>query len=207
MVNDKNHLYSHLDVDKDRKNINKRRTQQQFSRYSSAATNNITNAGLISTSPPLQPNTKPQVGNPYNDKTIPSIGLVTESVDFRVFGSEYCLYNLTGDVNFVFNGLPTGRHLIFTLDLQVDASNPTAITIGFPEVTNPPTLTGDPGDRYVLTFVGANVNDPTGVNAPIEIYTFISGTSTSGGVTYPIIWPKEDLTPGVLGTATINLAP
>ena len=170
--NDKNHLYGPEDIAKDRKNTEKRRDQQQFSRFS-AALPLATNVGLNEPkAPAFQIDTKPQIGIPYDD-TKGSVAASTQTVSFNVFGSTYTFYEVTGDVNFVFNELPIGHFIEFTLDIEVNQV--AGVTIGFPTVTNPPTLAGNDNDRYVLKFIGVNRADPAGLVASVQTITFISG--------------------------------
>jgi len=178
MPNEKNHLYTKEDAAKDRKNAEKRKTQQQFSRFSNSEATSINNAVLIATSPALQVTTKPQIGFPYDD----SKGIVSTNqvIDFTTFGSQYTFFTVTDDVVFTFTGLPTGRNIRFVVDILVD--NPAGVNLTFPQVTDPPSLSGNDGDRYVLTFVGVKRSDQLGQNPPVETYTFISGvTTTSSG--------------------------
>ena len=178
MPNDKNHLYTKEDAAKDRKNAEKRKTQQQFSRFSSADATSVNNANLIATSPALQRETQPQIGFPYDD----SKGSVSTNqvIDFSTYGSQYTFFTVTDDVVFTFTGLPTGRNIRFVVDILVD--NPAGVNLTFPQVTDPPDLSGNDGDRYVLTFVGVKRSDQLGQNPPVETYTFISGiTTTSSG--------------------------
>ena len=182
MVNDKNHLYGPEDAKKDIKNTEKRRDQQQFSRFSRAVSSALNTAGLEPKAPATQIDTKVQIGDPYDD-TKGSVSLSTQLVSFNVYGSNYTFYEVTGDVDFAFNELPAGRHITFTLDILVNQA--AGVTIGFPTVTNPPVLAGDDGDRYVLKFIAVNRTDPTGVNPPVQTITFISG-GTSGAVSFPL---------------------
>ena len=67
MVDSKNHLYTPEDAARDRKNAEKRKVQQQFSRFSNAEATSVNNATIQSVSPALQRETKPQIGDPYDD--------------------------------------------------------------------------------------------------------------------------------------------
>jgi len=97
---------------------------------------------------------------------------------FSTYGSEYTFYTLQVDTTFTFDNLPTGRSIEFTLDITVDSQNTSPITILFPQVTNPPVLAGEPGDRNVLRFIGVNKTDPTGVDPPVQTFTFLTGATT-----------------------------
>jgi len=182
MPNEKNHLYTPDDEKRDRKNANKRKEQQQFSRFSTALATSVNNANLIATSPALQRETKPQIGDPYDD----SKGSVSTNqvIDLSVFGANYSFFTVTSDVAFTFENLPTGRHMMFVVDILVDTPGGAVIT--FPQVVNPPVLAGSNGDRYVLEFVGVVRSDPEGINPPVETYTFISGPFNPGGITNPV---------------------
>ena len=200
MVNDKTHLYGLEDANKDRKNTEKRRDQQQFSRFSIAVSSALNTAGLEPKAPATQIDTKVQIGDPYDD-TKGSVGASTQTVNFDIYGSNYTFYEVTGDVNFVFNELPTGRHITFTLDILVNQV--AGVTIGFPGVTNPPVLAGNDGDRYVLEFIAVNRTDPTGVNPPVQTITFL-GEGTSG-VSFPLT-PDISAKGNVTGAVDIDLS-
>lgn len=174
MGNEKNHLYSEHDEQKDRKNVNKRKEQQQFSRFSVALATSVNNATIEAVSPALQVETKPQIGFPYDD-TKGDVA-TNQVLDFSTFGSQYTFYTATGDVVFTFTGLPTGRAIRFTIDILVD--NLAGVNLSFPQVTDPPELSGNNGDRYVLTFVGVKRSDQTGQNPPVETYTLLSSVFT-----------------------------
>lgn len=180
MPNDKNHLYSNIDIQQDFKRKIVRGTQQQFSRYSVAQTSSLNSANLQSNDIPLQKDSKAQIGIPYDD-TKGDTGASTQEVLFSTYGSQYTFYNLQGDTIFAFDNLPTGRSIEFTLDIQVDSTNTSAITITFPQVANAPVLAGAAGDRYVLGFVGVNRTDPTGQTAPVQTFTFLSGATAVSG--------------------------
>ena len=174
MGNEKNHLYSEHDEQKDRKNVNKRKEQQQFSRFSVALATSVNNATIEAVSPALQVETKPQIGFPYDD-TKGDVA-TNQVLDFSTFGSQYTFYTATGDVVFTFTGLPTGRAIRFTIDILVD--NLAGVNLSFPQVTDPPELSGNNGDRYVLTFVGVKRSDQDGQNPPVETYTLLSSVFT-----------------------------
>jgi hypothetical protein len=188
MPDEKNHLFGPLDMLRDSKEVNKRKSQQQYSRFSQALATSVTNATIQTNSPALQPNSKPQIGLPYDD-TLGSISADVE-ISFQTFGSQYTFMEVTTDTAITFTGLPTGRFIEFTVDILVNQAAGVAIT--FPQVTNPPTLAGNDADRYVLKFIGVRRSDPTGVNPPVETYTFLAGTvTTTGGC--PIICTENNL--------------
>ncbi len=180
MVNDKNHLYGLEDANKDRKNTEKRKDQQQFSRFSAASSSALNTAGLEPKAPATQIDTKVQIGDPYDD-TKGSVATTPQTVSFDVYGSNYTFYEVTTDVDFLFDELPTGRHITFTLDILVNQV--AGVTITFSTVTNPPVLAGNDGDRYVLEFIAVNRTDPTGVNPPVQTITSINGGDGSGSQT------------------------
>jgi len=177
MVDEKNHLFGPLDMLRDSKLVNKRKTQQQYSRFSISLATSVNNSSIQSNSPALQTNSKPQIGLPYDDTK----GAVAsnQSVSFEVFGSQYTFFEVTGDVAFTFTGLPSGRFIEFILDIEVN--QPAGVNLSFPQVINPPVLSGVNGERNILKFVGVRRSDPTGVNPPVDTYTFLAGTTTSTG--------------------------
>ncbi len=199
MGNEKNHLYTLDDERRDRKNVNKKKEQQQYSRFSTSLATSVNNTSLQAANPALQIETRVQIGDPYDD-TKGSVGASSQIISFNVYGSNYTFYEVTGDVDFGFDNLPTGRHIEFTVDILVNQV--AGVTITFPQVTNPPTLAGNDGDRYILQFIGVLRSDLTGVAPPVATYTFLTG-STAGGVTYPIIWPSQTLAPAP--AAVVNL--
>ena len=201
MVNDKTHLYGPEDASKDRKNTEKRRDQQQFSRFSVAVSSALNTAGLEPKAPATQIDTKVQIGDPYDD-TKGSVATTPQTVSFDVYGSNYTFYEVTTDVDFLFDELPTGRHITFTLDILVNQV--AGVTITFSTVTNPPVLAGNDGDRYVLEFIVVNRTDPTGVNPPVQTITFISG-ATAGGVSFPLT-PDIKVHGNVTGAVDIDLS-
>lgn len=173
MVNDKNHLYTSADLTKDRKQIEKRGTQQQFSRFSTTIPDalNVTADSPAVTA--IQIATKPQIGDPIND-TIGEVGFITQGIFFDVFGSDYTTLIINGDVTFTFLKLPKGRHFEFTIDFTINTGTPP--TILFPStVLNPPTLpTLSNGTRVVLYFIGV-LDDIS------ERYTFLGGNFATAG--------------------------
>ena len=191
MVDEKNHLYSDFDATRDRKTINKKKEQQQFSRFSIALATSVTNANIQAVSPALQPNSQVQIGDPYDD-TKGSVS-TDQVIDFSTYGSQYTFYEVTADVAFTFTGLPTGRNYQFVVDILVD--NAAGVNITFPSVINPPTIAGNDGDRIILKFVCVLRSDPQGINPPVETCTFLSGTEGGGGgvTTCPVICDEVDL--------------
>lgn len=174
-MNDKNHLYSKDDAQKDQKEISKRRTQQGFSRFSVAASNSITSVNNTSNNPAIQIETKPQIGDPIND-TVGSIGGLgfEQTISFDVFGSNYSTFTIINNVKFLFDKLPQGRHIPFTIDFVVNTATPPAITWDT-RLLNPPTLPSlTNGLKVVLYFVGVRDNTSTR-------FTYISGSVGSGG--------------------------
>lgn len=173
MVNDKNHLFTPADVTKDRKTINKILTQQQFSRFSISAATALNLASDTPAPMALQIQTKPNVGDPIND-TIGSIGLITQIIFLDVFGSNYSTMTITDDVEFAFDKIPEGRHILFTLDMLIDTGTPPTITLD-PRVENLPTLpTLTDGLRVILHFEG--VADETNTR-----FVYIGGTVDAAG--------------------------
>jgi len=177
MVDEKNHLFGPLDMLRDGKIVNKRKTQQQFSRFSTSLATISSNASIAGQSPAIQTNYNPQIGNPYDD----SIGSISAdiAISFQTYGSQYTFLEVTNDLEITFKDLPTGRFIEFSLQIKVN--QPSGVTITFPQVTNPPLLEGLDGDEYVLKFVGVLRSDETGVNAPVETYTFLAGAEAGGG--------------------------
>jgi len=185
LANEKNHLYSIYDLQKDNKQKEVRGTQQQYSRYSVSNTSSINSANLQSNNIPLQKDNQAQIGIPYDD-TKGVVGASTQIVSFNTYGSQYTFYELTGDVDFAFDQIPTGRNITFTLDILVNQV--TGVTIGFPQVLTPPVLDGNDGDRYVLYFVGVNRTDPTGVNPPVQTFEYIGGSFSAEGTGSQTPW-------------------
>lgn len=177
MVDEKNHLFGPLDMLKDGKTVNKRKTQQQFSRFSTSLATISSNASIAGQSPAIQTNYNPQIGDPYDD-TLGSIS-ADVAISFQTYGSQYTFLEVTNDLSITFKDLPAGRFIEFTLQIKVN--QPSGVTITFPQVTNPPLLEGIDNDEYVLKFVGVLRSDETGVNAPVETYTFLAGAEAGGG--------------------------
>lgn len=173
MVNEKNHLYGPEDALHDSKQIAKRRTQQGFSRFSTASSFALNSNQQNAVSPATQGITKPQIGTPYND----TYGTVsgTVPIQLNLFGSTYSIMKINGNTTFQFNGLPLGRHIKFTIEFTVITATPPTIT--FPsELINPPTLPALINNlTVILNFEG--VVDENG-----EVFTYIGGTSAEGVV-------------------------
>lgn len=201
MVDDKNRLYTNVDLQKDRKFVEKRKTQQAFSRFSAAETSAVTIQSETAVPPSVQIEANPKIGDPFND-TYGSIGAITQVIFLDVFGSNYNIMTITDDVTFSFEKLPVGRHIEFTLDMEIDTAIPPTITLD-PNVINPPTLpTLTDGLRVVLNFIGVTTEDDTR-------FTYIGGTiegSGGGGISFPIDFPEETDRGTVTTTQTINFA-
>ncbi len=199
MVNDKNRLYTREDATKDAKHTNKVRTQQQFSRFSVTEPNAINVASSTQPPPALQIQTKPNIGSPYND-TYGTIGSITQIIFLDVFGSNYNIMKINGDVTFAFDKIPQGRHIEFTLDFVIDTVTPPTVTLD-PGVINAPTLpTLTNGLRVVLNFIGV-------VDDVDTRFIYIGGTidTGGGGVSFPII-PPVDVRGNVSTTQNIDLS-
>jgi len=198
MVNDKNHLFTSADLAKERKVVDKTRTQQQFTRFS---VTEPTALNLSSDSPAptaLQIDTKPHVGDPFND-TYGTIGLITQIIFLDVFGSTYNIMKINNDVTFAFNKIPEGRHIEFSIDFVIDTGTPPTVTLDS-RIINPPTLpTLTNGLRVVLNFIG--VRDDVDTR-----FTYIGGTvDTAGALSFPII-PPVDVRGNVSTTQDIDLS-
>jgi len=172
-------LYSVFDLQKDNRIKEVRGTQQQFSRYSTAISSSVNSAALQSNNIPLQKDNQVQIGIPYDDSK-GETGASTQELLFSTYGSQYTFYTLQGDTTFAFDNLSTGRSIEFTLDITVDSDNVSSILITFPQVTNPPILAGDPGDRLILRFIGVNRTDPEGFDPPVQTFTFLTGVEDTG---------------------------
>jgi len=183
MVNDKNHLYSKEDYQKDLKDINKIKASQGFSRFSTAAATSLNDAGLTQVPEAMQLDTRNSWFREIND-TFGSVGLQTIDVFFGTDPSgdrnnvTYNIYTVTDDITFAFSGTPYGKMLPFTLDLTINkAVNPPEPVITWPaSLVNAPNLTGllTNGTRIVLHF--ETVRDATS-----ERQVFIGGNSNFGG--------------------------
>ena len=177
MPNTKNRVYTDADALRDIRTAEKKKTQQQFSRFSSSTGAGITSALNEPKLPATQIDTKPQIGHPYDD-TKGSVS-TNQTVRLDVYGSGYVFYEVTGNVTFSFAGIPAGRHHEFVLDILV--SNSSGVTIGFDGVLNPPTLAGADDDRYVLNFSAVNRADPQGSADPVQTVTLIGNNSVDTG--------------------------
>ena len=195
MVNDKNHLHTNADLQKESKFDAKVKTQQQFSQFSLANKTALTGNQEYPPPTALQIATKPQIGGVIND-TLGSIGATTQIIFFDIYGSEYTTMEITGDVIFAFEKLPQGRHIQFTLDWVINTDTPPKITLP-DSIINLPTLPPMANKlRVVLHFDG--VKDDTS-----ERYTFIGGTTTTaGGLSEPIILGINVITPVTAPTLT-----
>ena len=161
MGDDKNHLYSKEDYQKDQQENAKRRTQQGFSRFSTSAATSLNDAGNTQAPPATQLETRPSWFRGIND-TFDALSLVTVDVFFGTDTSgdrNYVTYNIVtveDDVTFAFSGTPYGKMLPFTLDITIDkAVNPPEPIISWStSVVNPPVLTGllSNGTRHILHF-------------------------------------------------------
>lgn len=191
----------------ERKRTDKKLTQQQFSRYSTSLATATSNANIRANSPPLQEETKVQIGIPYNDTFGITSGVFPDQVQvpFTEYGSEYSFFTLDADTAFLFTGVPKGRSITFTLDITVDATSP-PIAISFDEVLTPPTLAGNQGDHYILYFVGSNRIDPEGVQTLVPVYEYVGGTFSAGGgggLSEPVILTVNEITPQTLPTTSV----
>ncbi len=183
MGDDKNHLYSKEDYQKDQQENAKRRTQQPFSRFSVTAATSLNDAGNTQAPEAMQIDTRNSWFREIND-TFASIGLQTVDVFFGTDPSgdrnnvTYNIYEVTDDVTFAFSGTPYGKMLPFTLDLTINkAVNPPEPVITWSaSLINPPVLTGllSNGTRIILHF-------ETVQDAVSERQIFIGGNSVFGG--------------------------
>ena len=188
MPNDKNRLYTNDDLNKDSKDIAKRRTSSQFSRFTTATSTSLAALSLNPPSPAVQIESNPQIGVPIND-SYGSLGLITQIIPLNVYGSSYSIITVTDDISFAFQGIPKGRHIEFTLDILIDKEELPLPIINLTgnNILNPPTLPPlENGMRLVLHFEG--VNDATGLR-----FVYIGGTiSGEGGLVFPINYPEKD---------------
>ena len=178
-MNDKNRLYTRDDLSKDAKDITKRVGYYSFANFSGASKTSINDSSLVGAVPSLQPSTQPNIGDPIND-SYGTVGNATVVIPLDVYGSNYSVLTIDGDIIFRVLGLPRGRHLPFTLDITVDKPTGTPPTITFDSrTTNPPVVpTLVDGQRLILRFVGAN-DSPDVADAPT--YTYVGGTIAQGG--------------------------
>ncbi len=194
MVNDKNRLYTREDATKDAKHTNKVRTQQQFSRFTAAGSTALISASTSSnTSPALQIETKPQIGNPIND-TIGTITGTPTAIELDIFGSDYSTLIIDQNVLINFDRIPRGRHIPFTIDFVIDTVTPPTVTLDVRVINAPtlPTLTN--GLRVVLNFIGV-------VDDVDTRFIYIGGTiGGAGGLSEPVILTINTITPQTLPT-------
>ena len=188
MPNDKNRLYTVDDIGKDSKDIAKKRTSQQFSRFSTASSTSIAALSLNPPSPAVQIETNPQIGIPIND-SYGSLGGITQIIPLDVYGTSYSIITVAGDIDFAFQGLPKGRHTEFTLDLLINVPEGEPlpiINLTGNNILNPPTLPPlENGMRLILHFEG--VNDATGLR-----FVYLGGTVEGSGIIFPINYPEKD---------------
>ena len=187
MPNDKNRLYTNDDLNKDSKDIAKRRTSPQFSRFTTATSTSLAALSLNPPSPAVQIESNPQIGIPIND-SYGSLGLITQIIPLNVYGSSYSIITVTDDVTFAFEGIPKGRHIEFTLDILIDKEELPLPIINLTEnnLLNPPTLPPlENGTRLILHFEG--VNDSTGLR-----FVYLGGTVLGSGLVFPINYPEHD---------------
>ena len=188
MPNDKNRLYTVDDIGKDSKDIAKKRTSQQFSRFSTASSTSIATLSLNPPSPAVQIETNPQIGIPIND-SYGSLAGITQIIPLDVYGTSYSIITVAGDIDFAFQGLPKGRHIEFTLDLLINVPEGEPlpiINLTGNNILNPPTLPPlENGTRLILHFEG--VNDSTGLR-----FVYLGGTVEGSGIVFPINYPEHD---------------
>ena len=184
-MNDKNRLYGTDDLSKDSKDAAKRMSYYGFANFSGAFKSAVNDGSLAGPVPSLQPATHPAIGDPLND-SYGTVGNATVVIPLDVYGSNYSVLTIDGDVIFRFVGIPRGRHLPFTLDVTVAKPTGTPPTITFDSrTTNPPAVpTLVDGQRLILRFVGAN-DSPDVADAPVYTYvggTLVQGTGSGGGL-------------------------
>ena len=187
MPNDKNRLYTNDDLNKDSKDIAKRRTSPQFSRFTTATSTSLAALSLNPPSPAVQIESNPQIGIPIND-SYGSLGLITQIIPLNVYGSSYSIITVTDDITFAFEGIPKGRHIEFTLDILIDKEELPLPIINLTEnnLLNPPTLPPlENGTRLILHFEG--VNDATGLR-----FVYLGGTVLGSGLVFPINYPEHN---------------
>ncbi len=188
MGDDKNHLYSKEDYQKDQQENAKRRTQQGFSRFSIAQATSLNDAGNTQAPEAMQLDTRNSWFRGIND-TFDDLSLVTVDVFFGTTNTgvrKYVTYNVvtvTDDVTFAFSGTPFGKMLPFTLDITIDKpADPRPIILWSSSLVNPPTMpTLTDGLRLILHF--ETVQD--GVS---ERQVYIGGTIGSGGAGSQTPW-------------------
>ena len=173
MPDDKTHLYTKEDQQRDIKNTAKRKEAAQFAGFSTAGSTVANLSTLIQPPPTIQAEYNPNIGDPIND-TYGSIGNVSQIISLNVYGSNYSIMKITGDVTFAFVGIPQGRHIEFSLDIMIDKESEPWPVIMLPQLTNPislPELTN--GTRLILKFVGVHDSSSTR-------FTYIGGTIGGG---------------------------
>jgi hypothetical protein len=180
MVNDKNHLYSKEDYQKDLKTIDKIKASQGFSRFSTSAATALNDAGNTQAPEAMQIATRDGHFRPIND-TFGSFGPSTIEIFFGTKPSggrswvTYNIFEITGDVTFAFTGTPIGKMLPFTLEITINTGTPPVIT--WPaSLINPPNLTGLLTNGAVIVLHFETVQDTTS-----ERQIFIGGNSNFGG--------------------------
>lgn len=174
MVNDKNSLYTDTRHQKDKKEIAKRSDAYTFQGRNPVIGNLLNDTAATAVSPATQNLTKVQVGDPVND-SFGTIGAVTQNIDLDVYGSNYAIFIINGDVTFGFDKIPDGRHIQFTLDLLIVSTNPTIILD--PRLVNPPTIpTLAINDRLILHFEGVRNGSLASTR-----FVYIGGTIGGGG--------------------------
>ncbi len=182
MVNDKNHLYSKEDYQKDLKTVNKIRASQGFSRFSTAAATSLNDAGNTQAPEATQIDTRESWFRVINDTFGSVSGAVNVFFGTLVAGGRsavtYNIYEITDDTTFEFSGTPYGKMLPFTIDFTVNkATNPPEPVITWnSSVVNPPVLVGllGNGTRHILHF--ETVRDATN-----ERQVYVGGTFTAAG--------------------------
>jgi len=105
MVNDKNHLYTSSDALKENKTVDKIRTQQGFSRFSVSDSNAAIQSTALPPPTALQIFTQQFVGDPIND-TYGDIGFITQIIALDIYGSNYNVISVNGDITFAFDKIP-----------------------------------------------------------------------------------------------------
>ena len=172
---DKNRLYTQDDLQKDSKDVSKRRTSYVFGSLSSSTGTILSGLGSTPVPPSVQAATRNLIGFPINN-TFGSVGAITQIVPVGENNSVYFIFTVTDDIAFVFDGIPLGKSIEFVIDITIDKSSspPPVITLD-PRITNPPTfpVLAD-NDRFVLSFTGANYGGS-------DTFTYIGGTISEGG--------------------------
>ena len=172
---DKNRLYTQDDLQKDSKDVSKRRTSYVFGSLSSSTGTILSGLGSTPVPPSVQAATRNLIGFPINN-TFGSVGAITQIVPVGENNSVYFIFTVTDDIALVFDGIPLGKSIEFVIDITIDKSSspPPVITLD-PRITNPPTfpVLAD-NDRFVLSFTGANYGGS-------DTFTYIGGTISEGG--------------------------